>query len=156
MPLTPLHLAAGLPLRKRISLKAFILVNILIDLEPGAIMFFRMDGLGYPIHQWFHTFGGATMILVIATLCGLPYRGKFKPWFYGAVLGAYSHILLDALVHFDVKPFDPFIKGNPLFLNIHAEVSILCAVILPYYLAKWVESLRIAERWTSAFKRNKS
>ena len=58
MPLTPLHLAAGLPARRHISLKAFILVNILIDLEPGAIMFFGMDSLGYPLHQWFHTLAG--------------------------------------------------------------------------------------------------
>lgn len=43
MPLTPLHLAAGLPLKKWISLKTFILVNIMIDIEPGLIMFFGMN-----------------------------------------------------------------------------------------------------------------
>lgn len=53
MPLTPLHLAAGLPARRHISLKAFIVVNVLIDLEPGLTMFFGMDKLGYALHQEF-------------------------------------------------------------------------------------------------------
>ena len=28
--------------------------------------------------------------------------------FTGAFVGAYSHILLDSFMHFDVKPFEPF------------------------------------------------
>lgn len=155
MPLTPLHLAAGLPAKKHVSLKAFIIVNVLIDLEPGLSVFFGMDSLGYALHQGVHTFGGASMMMCIALLFGIPYRGKFKPWLYGAALGGYSHILLDALVHADVTPFGPFMQGNPLYLDIHAEVSILCAVVLTFYLAKWVESLRIVERCAYMLKRNK-
>jgi membrane-bound metal-dependent hydrolase YbcI (DUF457 family) len=155
VPLTPLHLAAGLPAKKHVSLKAFIIVNVLIDLEPGLSIFFRMDSLGYALHQGVHTFGGATLMMCITLLFGIPYRGKFKPWLYGAALGGYSHILLDALVHADVTPFGPFMQGNPLYLDIHAEVSIVCAVVLTFYLAKWVESLRIAERCAYMLKRNK-
>ncbi len=155
MPLTPLHLAAGLPVRKYISMKAFILVNILIDLEPGLTMFFGMDKLGYPLHQGVHTFGGATLMACVTMLLGLPYKDKYQQWLKGAFFGAYSHILLDALVHFDVTPFGPFMQGNPLFLDIHAEISIFCTAILTYYLAKWVESLRISEKWAAARKREK-
>lgn len=155
MPLTPLHLAVGLPARKHISIKAFIIVNILIDLEPGLTMLFGMDKLGYPLHQGVHTFAGATLMGGITLLLGIPYKGKFYPWLYGAILGAYSHILLDALVHTDVYPFDPWIEGNPFYLNAHLVVSILCAVVLTYYLAKWVESLRIGERWVAARNREK-
>ena len=39
-----------------------------------------------------------------------------------------------------------------LFLDIHLEVTIACGVILSYYLTKWVESLRIEERWTARTK----
>lgn len=145
MPLTPLHLAVGLPARKLISMKAFILVNILIDLEPGLIMFFGMEKLGYPLHQGVHTLGGATLMASITLLAGIPYKGHFRQWLLGACLGAYSHIFLDALVHSDVAPFGPIWQENPLFLDIHAEISILCAIILTYYLAKWVESLRVNE-----------
>lgn len=156
MPLTPLHLAAGLPARTHISLKAFVVVNILIDLEPVSVIFFGMDRLGYALHQGVHTFGGVTLMAVVTLLAGLGCRGKWRPWLYGAFLGAYSHIFLDSLVHSDVEPFAPIMSGNPLFLDIHAEVSILCAIVLTYYLAKWVESLQIAERWATAYKRDKT
>lgn len=76
---------------------------------------------------------------------------------FGSMLGGYSHILLDALVHHDVAPFDPFVKGNPLYLDAyHAVLSIACAIVLTYYLTKWVESLRVAERWASVLKRDKT
>lgn len=156
MPLTPLHLAAGLPARRHISLKAFVVVNVLIDLEPALVMFFGMDRLGYALHQGVHTFGGVTLMAVATLLAGLACRGKWRHWLYGAFLGAYSHILLDALVHRDVEPFAPILSGNLLFLDIHAEISIFCAIILTYYLAKWIESLRIAERWVAVHKRDKS
>ena len=144
MPLTPLHLAVGLPARKHISLKAFILVNIIIDIEPGIIMFFNMDHQGYAIHGWVHSIGGVTSMAVI-TLLGLIFQGNRNAWLCGTLLGAYSHLLLDALVHSDVQPFAPFVSGNPLYLDAHMEVSLLCAVVLTYYLAQWVQSLRIGE-----------
>lgn len=147
MPLTPLHLAAGLPARRHVSMKAFILVNVLIDLEPMSIVFFGMDRLGYALHQGVHTLGGVTLMAIVTLLAGLAGRGKWRSWMSGACLGAYSHVLLDALVHHDVEPFAPLWPGNPLFLDIHAEVSLACAAILSIYLAKWVESLRVAERW---------
>ena len=145
MPVTPLHLAAGLPLRRWISMKTFILVNIMIDIEPGLIMFFGMNQLGENLHQGVHTFGGVTLMAILATVVAMSYKGSLKPRALGAALGAYSHLFLDALVHHDVNPFGPFMKGNPLFLDAYHEVSILCAVALIYYLAKWVESLRVGE-----------
>lgn len=153
MPLTPLHLAAGLPLKKYVSIKSFIIANVLIDLEVGVGMFFYMDQLGYSLHRGMHTFGGATVAVIVTMFIGIPYKGKVLPWLYGALLGAYSHILLDALVHSDVRPFAPFMQGNPLFLDIHAEVSIACAVVLTYYLVIWVESLRIGEVGLTLYKR---
>ncbi|MEI7429191.1 MAG: hypothetical protein WCL27_01970 [Betaproteobacteria bacterium] len=128
-------------------MKAFVLVNVLIDLEPASVMFFGMDKLGYALHQGVHTLGGVTLMAIVTVISGLICKGKWRPWLYGAFLGAYSHVLLDALVHSDVEPFSPILYGNPLYLDIHAEVSIACAIVLTYYLAKWVESLRIAERW---------
>ena len=149
MPLTPLHLAAGLPARRHISLKAFILVNLLIDIEPGIIMFFNMDYQGYAIHGWVHTLGGVSMIALTLLIFGLPFAKPRTSWLYGTLLGAYSHLLLDALVHSDVQPFAPFWSGNPLYRDAHMEISILCAVVLTHYLAQWVQSLRVGEKWAS-------
>lgn len=145
MPLTPLHLAIGLPIRKFASIKAFILINILIDLEVAAVMFFNMERQGYNLHMSAHTFEGASVLTIFTVLVGIPYRKGFLAWCGGAFLGAYSHLLLDGLVHWDVQPFYPFIKGNPIYLDAHLSVSILCALVLCYYLAQWVVSLRIGE-----------
>lgn len=147
MPLTPLHLAVGLPARRYISLPAFIIVNILIDIEPGLIMFFGMDSLGYSLHQGMHTFGGATFAIAITLFLSSQwcFKKKIRPWIYGAVLGGYSHIFLDSLVHWDVEPFAPLLSGNPLYLDAYHAVSTLCAAILAYYLARWVESLGVGE-----------
>jgi len=144
MPLTPLHLAAGLPLHRRISITAFILINVLIDVEPATVMFFQMDSLGYPLHQWFHTLQGVTCLVGIVIFPGL-FTSKRKRWCYGALFGGYSHLLLDALVHWDVQPFYPLIPGNPLYLDLYHGVSALCVAVLAYYLAKWVESLGIGD-----------
>ena len=116
-------------------------------------MFFRMDDLGYPLHQFMHTLLGALGVAGVVTILSNFQSKGFRPWMYGAFFGGISHILLDALVHSDVEVFSPFIRGNPLFMDLHAEVSIACAVILTYYLAKWVESLRIGEVVPSWFKR---
>ena len=149
MPLTPLHLAAGMPLKKWISLKAFIIVNILIDLEPGMILLFDMDTLGYPLHQGVHSLGGVTLAGCVTVAMLFTLRvAALLPIVRGAFWGAYSHLFLDALVHSDVTPFGPFLQGNPVFLNLHAEVSLGCAIVLTYFLAKWVESLRVGEVWS--------
>ena len=132
-------------------MKAFIAVNLLIDVEPVSIVFFGLPG---NLHQAVHTFGGVTVMAIVTLLTGLAFKGKFEPWRYGTFLGAYSHILLGALVHNDVEPFAPILSGNPLYLDAHSEVSILFAIVLTYYLAKWVESLHIAERWSAKHKRD--
>ena len=152
MPLTPLHLAVGLPARRHISLPAFIVVNILIDIEPGLIMFFGMDSLGYSLHQGVHTLGGVTLMALVTLPAGFPYKGNFHMWVKGAFLGAYSHLFLDSLVHWDVEPFAPLLTGNPLYLDAYHAVSALCAAILIYYLAKWVESLGVGKPGTGRIR----
>lgn len=72
MPITPLHLAAALPVKRlakeKFSLGAFIAVNILIDLEPAAVMFFGMDRLGYPLHGVMHTLLGVCLAILVVAL----------------------------------------------------------------------------------------
>lgn len=149
MPLTPLHLAAALPVRKQISMKAFIAVNLMIDIEPIGIAFFDMPD---NLHQFFHTILGATFWALVTWIAGLILMGHWKQVFAGAFFGTYTHVLLDSLVHRDVELFSPIIAGNPLFLDAHLEVSIACAAVLTYYLAKWVESLHIVDRFKSEGK----
>ena len=142
MPLTPLHLAAGLPLRKHISMKAFIAVNLAIDVEPVTIVFFGMEG---NLHQSFHTLLFSSVIALFIWITGASFGGNNKQWLLGSFFGSVSHVLLDAIGHSDVYLFAPFIEDNPLYLDAYHEVSIACAVVLVYYLALWVQSLGIAK-----------
>ena len=46
----------------------------------------------------------------------------------GAVLGSYSHVFLDSIVHADMTPFAPWHGGNPQLHAIPATtVMLLCA-----------------------------
>ena len=143
MPITPLHLAAALPVKRlakeKFSLGAFIAVNILIDLEPAAVMFFGMDRLGYPLHGVMHTLLGACLAILVIALFEWQWR-----WFAGAAYGGISHLLMDATVHTDVEPFWPIASGNPLYLSIMEPLSLVYLLVILWYGVPWL-LLRVRE-----------
>ena len=48
----------------------------------------------------------------------------------GALIGTLSHILLDSLMHHDIRPFSPISDANPfLELMTHDGVYQLCAIL---------------------------
>lgn len=135
MPFTPFHLLAITPVKavaqRKFSWTMFALVNVLIDLEPIGFLLITLS----PEHHFFHTIIGATLIAVLAALYG---RGlcesaikiwndeikspsiiaetkisKLAAW-SGALIGAWSHLLLDSFMHDDIKPLSPFSDSNVL------------------------------------------
>ena len=49
----------------------------------------------------------------------------------GAVIGAYSHLILDSIMHLDIKPLAPFADENQLLEIINLmELHILCVALL--------------------------
>lgn len=113
MPFTPFHFGPGALLHsaapKHVSFLAFCGANVLVDVEPLYFMLTHQ----YPIHRFFHTYVGATVAAAIA--------------------GTYSHVLLDSLMHADMKPFAPFSAANPLlgavFLNTLHGFCVLAGVV---------------------------
>jgi hypothetical protein len=110
--------------RRRFSLMVFGWSQILMDLQPLISM--TTDRL--ELHGFSHTLLGATLIGLPAALTGKP-LGELGlrilrmpahlpiPWrtaFVSAWVGTYSHILLDAIMHFDVEPLAPLQSGNRL------------------------------------------
>jgi membrane-bound metal-dependent hydrolase YbcI (DUF457 family) len=83
-----------------VSFLAFCAANVLIDIEPLYYLLTRQ----YPLHRFFHTYVGASVVAV------------------GAIAGTLSHVLLDSVMHPDVRPFAPFNDSNPLLgaLPVHA------------------------------------
>ena len=128
MPFTPFHFGPGAfvhsAVPKYISFLAFCGANVLIDVEP---LYYMLTGQ-YPIHRFFHTYVGATVTGLIFVLLfalvrrfGMPLLKllrlenlSVRTVALGAFAGTYSHILLDSLMHADLRPFAPFSDANPL------------------------------------------
>ncbi len=74
MPITPFHLGPGLALKscspRAFSLTAFVIAQVIIDLEPLYYLL-RND---YPWHRFMHTLSGATLVTVLTILTTQPSR----------------------------------------------------------------------------------
>ncbi len=139
MPITPFHLIAASPIKaiapKKFSWIIFSLTNTVIDLEPITCFLITLE----PRHIFFHTITGATLVAIFAATYGrkicemaieiwnAEIRGNYESkWltfdknisktsaWTGALLGAWSHLLLDSFMHFDIKPLSPFTDNNLL------------------------------------------
>ncbi len=132
MPFTPFHLGpallVGFILLGYLDLPTFMVASVLVDLEPLAVLVF---GLPYPLHGFFHSFLGASVAAALLAVVMSRARGSlgFLDGFFGpgerrgtrgflvaALLGAWSHVLLDAPLYGELRPFYPF-GGNP-FLGV--------------------------------------
>lgn len=139
MPVTPFHLIAASPIKAIIPTKfswsVFCLTNIIIDLEPITCFLITLE----PRHLFFHTIIGATLVSMFAAtygrkLCEMTIEiwneeikdnleakwltfnkpiSKTAAW-SGALIGAWTHLFLDSLMHDDIKPLSPFYLENPL------------------------------------------
>ena len=128
MPFTPLHMGPALLVRGSVrggfSLMVFGWTQVLIDLEPLWGMLTGAEQL----HGWSHTWIGATLLAGVALLSGKPLAEwglrllrlqRFLPISWtaaatGALLGGWSHIVLDSIMHFDIQPLRPFSLENGL------------------------------------------
>ncbi len=138
MPFTPFHFGPGLALKsvtgRWFSFTVFCLAQVLIDLEPGWYMLAGAD----PLHRFFHTYLGATLAGIVAMTAGKPlcewalrlWNARLSPaqarWLgapnaipwtaacSGGLIGAWSHVALDSLMHADLRPFAPFSPSNAL------------------------------------------
>jgi membrane-bound metal-dependent hydrolase YbcI (DUF457 family) len=153
MPFTPYHFGPAalivLPLRKWIDIPVFVLANVVIDLEPLAVMVFWLD---YPLHGYLHTFlfGGLVGLVwgVIAyvlfrrvftflmRLFRLPYQPTLANMAMSGLLGVWLHLFIDSFLYKEMNPFWP-IGGNPFHAVVEyqtvyqvCEVSLIIAVVI--------------------------
>jgi len=143
MPITPFHFGAGAAAHAaspgRVSFLAFCGANVLTDVEP---LYYMIKG-EWPIHRFFHTFLGATCVALLtvaigAALLAIAKRVRLPNLFgwqrlglpavaVGAILGTYSHVFLDGMIHRDMQPFLPFSASNPMLgWATFGEVEVLC------------------------------
>lgn len=130
MPFTPFHLGPallfGLVFFCYLDFPTFLVANVILDLEPFMIL---VLGLDLPLHGFFHSFLGGTIVSLLLAFAMMR-TGKFlkpllvffhleqtyhlKSVYAAALSGVYLHIILDARLYTDIKPFYPF-TANPLF-----------------------------------------
>jgi len=138
MPFTPYHLGpsgfVGLLLRKWIDLPVFVLANVVVDIE---VLFFNK----WPIHRHFHTLligavAGAIWAAAayplravfgkLMNFLRLPYKSTPLKMIVSGILGAWLHVAIDAVYHYDVLLFWPN-RARPLFnILTQSQVKFVC------------------------------
>lgn len=146
MPLTPFHLGPalffGLLLFRKIHLPTFLIANVIVDFEPFLVLVF---GLDYPLHGFFHSFLGGSIIAVILSLVmirldertqrvmaffKLRQNHSKKGIWLASFAGVYLHILLDSFLYTDIKPLFP-LTANPFYIGsmfIGLEIYSFCVI----------------------------
>ena len=138
MPITPFHMGPGLLVKalggRHVSLTVFGFSQVAMDIEP-LVRMMRDDVV---LHGFVHTYLGATLIGLLSAVVGRPIcqalldrwapdrTAAFETWLRGptliswpaaiagALAGAYSHVLLDGMMHADMEPLVPFSSASVL------------------------------------------
>ena len=144
MPVTPFHFGPGAALHavapRHVSFLAFCAANVLIDLES----FYNLRTDTYPVHQFFHTYVGASLVVVatIVLFRGVRRFAQLLPNVFewktltlsqvsiGAAAGAYSHVVLDSIMHADMAPLAPFSPSNVMLHIVSVEALHWFCVII--------------------------
>jgi len=135
MPFTPYHLGPGLffglLLFRYLDFPAFLIANIVVDVEPFLVLAF---GLQYPLHGFFHSLIGASLVALVLAVALPRTSSYYEPLlsklrlsqrlsrgetFLASLLGVYSHVLMDSLLYSDIRPFfpldaNPFLRGQSI------------------------------------------
>lgn len=155
MPVTHFHFGPGglitLASRGRASFLAFCAANVLIDVESLVNMV-----SGAPrIHTFFHTYIGATLAAFAVVMLFVPARAiarRLPAWRLlawrelgiaavatGALLGAWTHVVLDSIMHGDITPLAPFTDANGLYRIISLWwLHLVCVVSGVLALLVWL------------------
>lgn len=139
MPFTPLHMGPGIfikaIMRGSFSLLVFGFAQIIMDIQPLIVM---ISGKGH-LHGFSHTYMGATLIALFSALIGkylsdimikklvsesspkmnqLMGNPSHVSWgiaIISALMGTFSHVFLDSIMHADVEPYFPITGANGMY-----------------------------------------
>ena len=155
MPFTPFHFGPGLFIKslvpRKFNLTVFIVTQILIDSEVLWNLLQGKDRL----HTFFHTYLGSSMVILIIPVLNYVYSFvqkrifalsnlfkmspiKINILFISALIGAWSHVFLDSIMHDDIMPLWPFYLNNPMFhwisvLWLHLGCLLSAALAIPVW-----------------------
>jgi membrane-bound metal-dependent hydrolase YbcI (DUF457 family) len=113
MPITPLHLLAGVGLKAikpKFDFTSFAVVNIVIDIDSLLGLVSQTGHEDMAIHGFAHSVLGTTLVALFVWL----FVRKRQYALPSVLIGAWSHVLLDVFYHQDVLLMYPF-DGNPFY-----------------------------------------
>ena len=130
MPFTPFHFGPGALVHavapRQVSFLAFCAANVAIDVEP-LVWILRGEP---PLHRFAHSYVGACLVALlvvalwlaavrVAATLRIPdafgWRGlALRQVALGALIGTVSHVVLDSVMHADLRPLAPWSDANPL------------------------------------------
>lgn len=149
----------------RFSVIAFGLAQIAMDIDPGIGMLRGAPELHGPSHTIIGAVFIAWLVYLITPWCSKWILNRWNQelrfhkleWLtepthvgraaiaFGALFGTLSHILLDSLMHDDIKPFAPFSDANPLLRWVaHDAVYEWCAVAGVVGVLAWLWRKKLA------------
>lgn len=159
MPFTPFHLGPlfviGFLFFSSLYFPALVLGGTLVDVEP---LVSHLRCFSCPSHGFFHSFIGASIVGLLAgaivfalkkpvdrlmRFFKLEQPSSLKKSLFSGLVGAWSHVLLDAPLYAEMQPFYP-LSGN-LFLGFYGylECCAGCAILIAlagilYYHSFWL------------------
>ena len=151
MPFTPYHFGpsgfVGLVFKKYLDLPVLLLTNVILDIE---VLIFN----SWPVHRDAHTLLIGVGVGLFWGLLAYPLKGLFgklmnlfrlsyKPRLWkmlvSGVLGAWLHVLIDSIYHYDVNLFWPH-RAKPLYNLLSQQqvkwvcLAFWCAAIILYII----------------------
>ena len=163
MPFTPYHLGPGLFVGllfvSFIDLPTFLVAGVIVDVEPFLVLALNLN---YPLHGFFHSFLGGTLVAVPLALVMYCVRGKFscllsffkleqkvsfKRILVAALSGIYIHILLDSQGYTDIQPFYPSDYNPLLTTGILAGLDAYILCMWTFFGAAIVYIIRLVLIW---------
>lgn len=153
LPFTPFHMGAALvvkpALNHRFSVISFGIAQVAMDVEPGIRMWAHADVLHGPTHTFLGALIMAFIVMLIApgicnrllakwnkevACCKQPWLAHAEPVSKlaianGAFFGTLSHVVLDSLMHHDIRPLNPFSESNP-FMSVATSDGVYQACVV--------------------------
>ena len=161
MPFTPFHLGPGLLfgllLIRYVDLPTFLIASVIVDVEPLLVLSLSLP---YPLHGFFHSFLGGTLVALLLTALMSKARKSMSPLLLvfkikqtlsfknilsASLSGIYIHILLDSVMHIDIRPFYP-LDLNP-FLGISSVLGVYMLCIWSFIGGVIIYTIKFFLSW---------
>ena len=158
MPCTPYHFGPaaliGYIFKKWIHLPVFVCANVIVDIE---VLLINLMHLGRPYHRLGHTFLISTVIGAVwgfvaylglpiiswaMRIIKIPYQTNTLKIIISGILGAWFHVLIDGIYHYDVRPFWPIRKNYLWRMISNTQLKWVCIICWVIFILLYAISLK--------------